>query len=195
MTLHEQLAAPVTRLRERIAYANRFITVYDDDVRFSDGRDGQYLRIVQSDGKPGVVMLPLCGDHVAMVRVFRYPAGEWEWGLPRGLAHGDDPEATARLELTEELGAAPARLAELGPVAPDSGLLASVVHVFGAEYDSMPAAPQDTTEVSAVRWWPVRLLLGAITAGQIRDGFTLAAVCYGMCWRLLPAGVLQMPAT
>jgi 8-oxo-dGTP pyrophosphatase MutT (NUDIX family) len=180
-----QQSAPVERLAERVVYTNRFVTVYDDDVRFADGRAGTYIRVVQSGGLPGVVMLPLADGRIGLVRVYRYPVGAWEWGLPRGLAHGGDPEATARTELAEELGAPPRQLTSLGRVHPDSGTLASVVHMFAAGYAVQASAPQDTGEVAAVRWVPVPELLAAIAAGDITDGFTLAAVCAAMCRKLL----------
>lgn len=188
---------PITRLAERAAYQNRFATVYDDDVKFGDGRTGSYLRIVQSDGSPGVAVLPIAEDQVAMVRVYRYPTDEWEWGIPRGLAQGGDPEATARQELIEELGVAPARLMEFGCMTPDSGLLSATVHVYAAEYYRMPPplAPRDREEVSDARWWPKRMLTGAIVTGQVKDGFTLAAVCYAVCWGLIPPFVMAGTAS
>jgi len=175
----------ITRIAERAVYANRFVTVYDDDVRFSDGRDGRYVRVVQSGGKPGVVTLPLAAGSAALVRVYRYAPGRHEWGLPRGMAHGGNPEATARQELTEELGAPPAQLSALGTMTPDSGILASVVHLYAATYPAPVSAPRDTVEVTAVRWVPVPELLAAIASGDVTDGFTLAAVCRALCCGIL----------
>jgi 8-oxo-dGTP pyrophosphatase MutT (NUDIX family) len=174
-------AAPIVRLAERAVYENRFATVYDDDVQFSDGHTGRYLRIVQSGGKPGVVMLPIAGNHIGIVRVYRYPTGTWEWGLPRGLAHGGDPEHTAREELLEELGARPPELISLGRMTPDSGILAAAVHLFAAIYDHMPAAARDTTEVAAIRWVPLSELQAAVRSGEITDGFTFAALGAAAC--------------
>jgi ADP-ribose pyrophosphatase len=173
--------APIVCLRENIAYENRFVTVYDDDVRFSDGRTGTYIRVVQSGDLPGVVMVPLAAGHAGLVRVYRYAAGAWEWGFPRGLAHGDDPRATASEELLEELGARPVSLADLGQMTPDSGILASVVYVFAAEYEHQPGVPRDTTEVRAITWIPVPDLLARIASGDITDGFTLSATCRALC--------------
>ena len=181
----QQAAPPVECLAEHAVYRNRFVTVYDDDVQFSDGRTGTYVRVVQSDGLPSAAMLPLAGNHAGLVRVYRYPAGAWEWGIPRGLAHGGDPEATAREELLEELGARPERLEFLGRMTPDSGILASVLHMFAAMYPAPVSAPQDTVEISAVRWVPVPDLLAMIAGGEISDGFTLAAVCAALCRGLL----------
>lgn len=178
-------AEPIVRLKKRLAYENRFVAVYDDDVRFTDGHTGSYLRIVQSGGLPGVVMLPVADGHAGLVHVFRYPTGTWEWGLPRGLAHGGDPEATARTELLEELGAQPSSLVSLGAMTPDSGLLTAVVHLFWASYPAPVSATRDRGEVAGVQWLPLPDLLAEIASSRIRDGYTLAAVCRALCQGLL----------
>jgi 8-oxo-dGTP pyrophosphatase MutT (NUDIX family) len=107
--------------------------------------------------------------------VYRYPLGEWEWGLPRGFAHSADPEVTIRAELEEELGAAPAALHPLGRVAPNSGLLAGKAAMFHAVYSEPVADPQDI-EVREVRWVPLQELVRAVGDGHVHDGFTLAAL-------------------
>jgi 8-oxo-dGTP pyrophosphatase MutT (NUDIX family) len=171
-------ASPVICLRERLVYENAFIMVFADDVYFRDaGRPGVYVRVDRPGGLPGVVVLPLSGGDAGLVRVYRYPAGRWEWGLPRGIAHGPDPEATAREELLEELGAAPQWLTPLGQMTPDSGLLSSVVHMFAAGYDEKQLATADAGEVSAITWVPVPELMMHVASGDITDGFTLAALC------------------
>jgi 8-oxo-dGTP pyrophosphatase MutT (NUDIX family) len=180
-----QQAAPIECVTERVVYSSRFATVYDDDVRFADGRAGTYISVVQSGGLPGVVVVPVADDRIGLVHVYRYPVSAWEWGLPRGLAHGGDPARTAREELLEELGEQPAALASLGLMTPDSGILASYVHMFCASYPAAVSSPRDAGEVAGVRWVPVPELVADIAAGRVIDGFTLAAVCAAMCRGLL----------
>lgn len=181
----QETAPPIERLAEHAVYRNRFVAIYDDDVRFRDGSTGTYVRVVQSGGLPSAAMLPLAAGRIGLVRVYRYPVGAWEWGIPRGLAHGGDPEATAREELLEELGARPERLESLGRVNPDSGILAGTLHMFAAIYPAPVSAPRDTLEVSDVRWVPVPDLLAMIADGGISDGYTLAAMCAAICRRVI----------
>lgn len=176
---------PIKRIAENVAYRNRFITVYDDQVAFADGSTGSYLRIVESGGRPGVAMLALASGHVALVRTYRYSIGGWEWGIPRGLAHGDDPEASARAELAEELGQEPDELIEITRMTPNSGLLASVVHLFLAHYRTQVSEPTDRDEVAEVRWIPAAALMSEVASGRIVDGFTLAAVGCGLSQGIL----------
>ena len=109
--------------------------------------------------------------------MFRYPTGQWEWGVPCGLAHGGSPERTAREELDEEIGASPTWLTHVGRMTPDSGLLSSVVHLFLAGYTVASSQPRDTLEISAIRWVQVQKLLEDVASGHVVDVFTLAALC------------------
>lgn len=170
--------APLFRLvAEREVFRNKYITVYDDDVSSVDGDwSGRYLRIVESGGRPGVAILASCEDRFALVRVYRYPLAEWEWGIPRGFAHGDDPVDSARQELVEEIGAAPDSLVSIGRVAPNSGILASRVELYFARYASEVASPHDPYEVAEVRWITAASMLREIAEGRITDAFTLSAL-------------------
>lgn len=179
-------AVPVTRVAERLVYRNRFVAVYDDEVLFMNGRPGRYYRVVSGEGKPGVVIMPLAGELTALVRTWRYAVRDWEWGFPRGYAHGDDPEQSARIELAEEIGADPLELTLLGRTWPDSAHLEVSVYVFAARMDpgAVNSAPADAEEVAEIRWLPVRDLPALIAAGEIRDGFTLAAFGFWSAWQM-----------
>jgi 8-oxo-dGTP pyrophosphatase MutT (NUDIX family) len=169
-------AVPIRRIRENAVYRNRFAAVYDDPVAFADGSEGSYLRIVESDGRPGVAMLAVCEDQVALVRTYRYPLASWEWAVPRGFAHGDDASRSAGAELAEELGHEPDDLIPIGTVTPNSGLLASRVTLFLARYATAVSEPTDRREVAEVRWIGFKAPYGEIASGQIIDAFTLSAV-------------------
>jgi ADP-ribose pyrophosphatase len=176
---------PVERLAEREVYRNKFISVFDDEVQFASGGLGTYLRIVESGGARGVVALPIAGDLIGLVRTYRYALGAFEWSLPRGFAHSEDSSLSILRELDEELGAQPTKIERLGEVAPNSGLLASVVDVFVAHYDTTVDSPTDTDEISAVRWVRTTEMLDEVGTGQIVDGFTLSALCLAMTTGLL----------
>lgn len=166
----------IRRIRENVVYRNGFAALYDDPVIFPDGSEGSYLRMVESDGHPGVAVLAVCADRVALVLTYRYPVSRLEWGVPRGFAHGGDPAATARAELAEELGREPDSLTPIGAVTPNSGILASRVELFLGRYATPVSAPRDTREVAAVRWLTLTELAAEIARGDIEDSFTLSAL-------------------
>jgi 8-oxo-dGTP pyrophosphatase MutT (NUDIX family) len=167
---------PIRMVREREVFGNRFVTVYDDDVLLPGDRAGRFLRIVEAGGCPGAAILASCRDQYALVQQYRYPLGSWEWAIPRGFAHGDDPRESALAELREEIGGEPDELTELGIVSSNSGLLAGRVHLFHARYAEAIADPADKDEVSAVRWVDLPALLAEIASGELIDSFTLSAI-------------------
>lgn len=180
---------PIRRINEREVFGNRFVTVYDDDVLFPGDHPGRFLRIIEADGRPGVAMLACCEGRYALVYQYRYPLSSWEWAIPRGFAHGDDPRESALAELGEELGGAPDKLTELGIVSSNSGLLAGRVHLFYGRYSETIAAPTDTDEVTAVRWVDLSTLLAEIASGDLIDSFTMAAITLAAA-----RGILTLPA-
>jgi 8-oxo-dGTP pyrophosphatase MutT (NUDIX family) len=190
MADHDRSSAgpPIKMTLEREVFGNSFVTVYNDDVELFGAHQGQYLRIIESKGQPGVAMLACAGGKYALVQTYRYAVGSWEWGIPRGFAHGTDPAESALEELREELGGPPSELRLLGIVTPNSGLLASRVRVFYAQYDDEISQPMDIAEVHNVRWVGLELLLTEIAAGEIVDAFTLSAVTLA-----LASGVLNIP--
>jgi 8-oxo-dGTP pyrophosphatase MutT (NUDIX family) len=180
---------PIRTVSEREVFGNQFVTVYDDDVEMMGGRTGRYLRIVEGGGRPGVAMLACSQDRYALVRTYRYPIGSWEWAIPRGFAHGEDPRESALAELREEIGRPPADIIEMGTVTANSGLLAGRVHLFHARYEEATADPIDTDEVAAVRWVDLSTLLAEIAVGDLVDAFTMSAITLA-----LARGVLTFSA-
>jgi 8-oxo-dGTP pyrophosphatase MutT (NUDIX family) len=178
---------PIRRIRAREVYANDYLRLYDDDVSIR-GAEGRYVRVEPAGGDPGAVVLPVGEGRVGLVEVFRYALGAWQWGLPRGFAHGADPLVTARAELAEETGVREARLRLLGHVTPDSGLQSHRVAVVLAEVSGpLPEGPPPDDEVRAVRWPTVGELDAEIAGGRIEDGFTLAALALARAVGALPA--------
>ncbi|MFD8596159.1 NUDIX hydrolase [Kitasatospora sp. NPDC059646] len=177
----------IRRTREVLAYRNRYIDVYDDEVAFPSGTAGHYLRIHARDEGSGVVILPVHGHLVGLVRTYRYPLGRPQWGLPRGFSQSPDPLVTARAELHEELGCPEAEFRLLGTMTPDSGLLGTTVAVVHAAVPAVPdSAPLDSDEVTGTRWLSPPDLRRWITAGDLDDGMTLAALTLARAHGLLP---------
>lgn len=169
-------AVPIRRVEENLAYRNQFAAIYDDPVVFADGSKGSYLRVVESGGRPGVAILAICDAQIALVLTYRYALGSWEWAIPRGFAHGNDANNSARAELAEELGEEPEDLIPIGTVTPNSGLLAGHVELFLARYATTVDKPTDRNEVAEVKWISAEALHDEIASGQIKDTFTLSAI-------------------
>lgn len=168
-------APPIQIVQERVAYSNEFVTVYDDSVLSSDG-PGTYLRIVERSGEPGVACVATCGHRIALVLVYRYPIGQWEWAVPRGFGSDLDPRESLLAEMRGELGSEPTEFTELGRVTTNSGLLASEVVIYHGSWEVPNENPTDQREVHSVAWLTYEQLAAEIRDGTIRDGVTLAAL-------------------
>jgi len=165
---------PIRLVRETIVYSNEFATIHDDAVEFPGGRPGTYLTVTPGDGNPGAVIVALAEGKLGLVKVFRYPLGAWQWGFPRGFAHGPDPIQTARAELHEELGLE-ADLTLIGWFTPDSGVLTSRVAVVLARASSTASSPTDVVEVADVAWLTPADLQSRFGRPGYDDGMTMAA--------------------
>jgi len=112
-----------------------WLSVYLDELEGGPG--GTFVRIVESDGRPGVAVLPLRGNQIGRVWVFRPAVSDWCLEIPRGFGESHDPRDDAARELAEETGVrvAPADLVPLGRMQANTGLLASPVHLFLALVD------------------------------------------------------------
>lgn len=165
----------IFRIKERLVYSNKFFHVYDDIVRFADGKEGTWLRLWEPHAGNGVAVLPVCGNDVGLVKVYRYAISDFQWEIPRGRGIDPDPKVTANAELSEELGGEPDQLTYLGTVNPNSAHLDSHIEMFYAWYRTKTMLTNDNNEVSAIQWVDFYDFTEMIKNNEINDSFTLSA--------------------
>ena len=94
----------IRTVEERVVYRNQYVTVFDDLVEFPDGSTGTYIRM-RWTAPFGVAVVPVIGDAVLLIRLFRYAERCWSTEIPQGFGmDGADPAAEALRELAEETG-------------------------------------------------------------------------------------------
>jgi 8-oxo-dGTP pyrophosphatase MutT (NUDIX family) len=146
------------------------------NLRSSDYRrpDGTVVTREVMDHPGAVVMVPVEGDHVLMVRQPREAVEEFTLELPAGKLDqpGEDPLACARRELAEEVGRAAATWRDLGGFYTAPAILTEFIHCFMAtDLTPVDGAAADEDEMIEIVEWPLAGL-GALI-DRVRDAKTL----------------------
>src|SRR5688572_21347666 len=95
----------IERTKEVLAYSNKHLSLFDDEVRFPNGLAGTYLRAAWA-APYSVAVLPVTPEkNFLLIKQFNYAVGEWVVQVPKGMGDCDlTPEQVARRELREETG-------------------------------------------------------------------------------------------
>ena len=69
------------------------------------GAIGEWVWVERPNDTHAVVIAAMVEDKLVLIREFRIPIGDYEWGIPAGLVDlGEKPETTVIRELKEETG-------------------------------------------------------------------------------------------
>lgn len=127
----------------------------------------------------GVAVLPIVGNRVGLLRVYRHAVQNFVWEIPRGfLEDGGTERDSALRELREETGlqASLDRLEYVATLAPESGTLAARVPVFIA-HGCISARTYEPTEFGhrEFRFFRQNEIIDMIASSEIEDPYTLVA--------------------
>lgn len=126
-----------------------------DAVFFPKGVPGTYDRLIWKtaikSGPPGIAVLSILPSGQIVLNLnYRHATRSWELEIPRGAIQPEETiEQAARRELKEETGMIPSTLTSLGEVAPDTGVLSSVIPVFIGKIASREKSNPDYSEAIA----------------------------------------------
>ncbi len=144
-----------------------------DAVAFPGGRLGLYNRVIATGG---VVILPILADGIALIRIFRHAPRRWFVEAPQGhLLPADDPMQVARLELAEEMGAAPTEIIPLGQVFTSTALTSENLKMFAARIETV-GAPQQGEGIESIQIIPKGEIDALVHDGTICDGPTMSLI-------------------
>jgi ADP-ribose pyrophosphatase len=151
------------RLGGRTVYAGSFIRLDVERFRYPDGTEVQ-REVVHHPGAVGMVVHD--DEHLWLVRQPREAVGDPDsLELPAGkLDEGEEPLATARRELAEEIGKAAARWELLTSYYSSVGVMDEEVWVYlGTDLSDAAAQAPEEERIEIVRW-PLADLDGALAA-------------------------------
>jgi ADP-ribose pyrophosphatase len=172
------------RVKTGILVKDELHFVVRDAVKFPSGDVEAQLRVVSRymvDGPAGVVALASRGGKIFLREMFRHGTRRWELETTRGgREEGYTPEEAARNEIDEELGFRVKSIEQIGEVSAETAFVASTLPIFWAELE--PGPPRDHPESTEAFGRIIELspsqLKHRIVNGDIRDGYTLAAVLF-----------------
>ena len=157
-------------------HEGRTVSLRVDEVALDSGRRTT-REVVEHPG--AVAILAWDGERLAMVRQWRHATGGALLEIPAGtLEPGEEPLATARRELAEEVGRAAGTWVS-GPVfftAP--GFCTELMHTYLATDLTDASAAADDDEEIETSWLTLDEALAAIDDGRVRDAKTLAGILW-----------------
>ena len=147
--------------------------VVRDAVRFANGRLGLYNRVIASGG---IAVLPILGESIALIRIFRHAPRRWSLEAPQGFVpDGADPAEETRRELMEEIGAPATELIPLGVVYTSTALTSENLKMFAARISSV-GRPQRSEGIDSISIISKREINDLLFDGTICDGPTTTLI-------------------
>lgn len=130
----------------REVYRDPWVAVRRDEVTRPDGLPGSYCVV---NLKPGVCVVALDEqDRVHLTEEFHYGVGRVTVeAVSGGIEPGDEPDATARRELAEELGITAAEWTDLGTTDPFTANVVSPTRMYLARGLTFGEPAAEGTEI------------------------------------------------
>ncbi|WP_268799012.1 ADP compounds hydrolase NudE [Pseudomonas huanghezhanensis] len=168
-----------TVLAREIVASSRLFRVEEVQLRFSNGVERVYERLVGRGNGYGAVMIVamLDAEHAVLVEEYCGGTDEYELSLPKGLIEpGEDVLAAANRELKEEAGFGAHRLEHLTELSLSPGYMSQKIQVVLATDLFEEHLPGDEPEPMRVDKVNLRELSSLIEHPQFSEGRALAAL-------------------
>ena len=167
---------------ERSLYESDWVNLRLVDVELPDGSRFEH-HVVRTPYEAAGVLVADPTRGVLLLWRHRFITDTWGWEVPAGhVEAGESPEVAARREVLEETGWRPGPLRHLVTYNPMNGLADKRFHLFAADGASHVGEPTEVNEAERVEWVPLDELRRLAAAGEVRDGLSLTAVLYALCF-------------
>lgn len=162
---------------ERI-YDGKVINLRRDTVKLPNGKESR-REVVEHQGAVAIVPLTDAGD-VVLVRQWRTAAGQALLEIPAGTRDhpGEDLEACARRELSEEVNFAAQTMQKLFSIYVAPGYSTEVIHVFLAEGLTPQNGTPDDDEFLDIVTLPLSEATAKIETGEIADAKSVSGLLF-----------------
>lgn len=166
-------------LAREIVASSRLFRVEELQLRFSNGVERTYERLVGKGSGYGAVMVVAMLDNEHVVLVEEYCAGtdDYQISLPKGLVEpGEDILLAANRELKEEAGFGAERLELLAELSLSPGYMSQKIQVVLARDLYEERLPGDEPEPMRVDKVSLREISALLQHPQFTEGRALAAL-------------------
>jgi ADP-ribose diphosphatase len=163
-------------LKREIIAKTRLFTMEALDLVFSNGAFATFQRLLPRN-HGAVMVAPILGDDVLLVREYAAGVDRYELGFPKGIVEGDeDPLEAANREIQEEVGYGAKKLEKIRTMTAVPGYMNSQMTLILAT-DLYPAQlPGDEPEPLEVVPWPLKNLEGLLEEPDFTDGRSIAGM-------------------
>jgi len=162
-------------LSSQLIYDGQVVRLRVDTVRMPSGRET--TREIVEHGDCVAIVAIDADDNVLLVSQFRKPVEKELLEIPAGgIEYDEDPMATVRRELREEVGYLPKKVERLGGFYSSPGYCTEYLHLYLAT-DLTPSQlyAEDTESIKLTRV-PVSQIPSLIASGSICDAKSIAGL-------------------
>jgi ADP-ribose diphosphatase len=168
-----------TILAREIVASSRLFRVEELQLRFANGVERTYERLVSKGNGYGAVMIVAMADaeHVLLVEEYCAGTDDYQISLPKGLIEpGEDVLVAANRELQEEAGFGAERLELLTELSLSPGYMSQKIQVVLARGLYPQTLPGDEPEPMRVDRVSLREISSLLQHPQFSEGRALAAL-------------------
>ena len=168
-----------TVLAREIVASSRLFRVEAVQLRFTNGTERTYERLVGRGSGYGAVMIVamLDAEHAVLVEEYCGGTDEYELSLPKGLIEpGEDVLAAANRELKEEAGLGARQLEHLTELSLSPGYMSQKIQVVLARDLYPEQLPGDEPEPMRLEQVSLHELSSLVQHPQFSEGRALAAL-------------------
>lgn len=167
---------PPTIHGTRILAETRLFRIEAVDLRFSNGAERQYQRLISPQDAVVIVALTGAGE-VLLIREYSVGTERYELVCPKGrIDSGEQGREAAARELMEEVGQQPARLTWLADLQVAPGYIRHNTQLWLAEGLTPRRLPGDEPESLSVVAWPLDDLAGLLSRQDFTEARSIAAL-------------------
>ncbi len=155
---------------------SRLFKVEALDLEFSNGVKTQYERIA-SRGEGAVLIVPILGDEILLIREYAGGTDRYELGFPKGKVEpNEDIIDAANREIMEEVGYESGKLSLLKRLSLAPGYMGHITNIILAEDLSERREEGDEPEEIEVVPWKISEIDKLIERDDFTEGRSIAAL-------------------